>query len=67
MPRVRIVTETILEIKKSGDHQAIEKASNWVGKVSDFLDLVRKTLVTDVHFISQRITTIKIEKDGEDK
>ena len=67
MPRIRIVTETILEIKKLRDQEAIEKGSNWAGKVSDFLDLVRKTLVQDVEFIKQRITSIKIEKDSKGK
>ncbi len=67
MPRIKIVTETILEIKHSKDQESIEKASAWVKKVSHFLDLVRKTLVQDVDFINQRITSIKIEKDGEER
>ncbi len=67
MPRVRIITETILEIKKPKDQEALEKAYNWAGKVSDFLYLVRKTLVQDVNLINQKITSIKIEKDRENK
>ncbi len=64
MKRIKIVTETIIEISSSkGDQQAIERASNWGKKVSDFLKLVRKTLVKDVDFINQRITSIEIEKD----
>ena len=64
MARVKIVTETILEINSlSEDQKAIERATSWVKKVSDFLNLVRTTLVKDVDFINQRITTIEIEKD----
>ena len=64
MKRIKIVTETILEINSSkGDQQAIESASYWGEKVSDFLKLVRNTLVKDVDFINQRITSIEIEKD----
>ena len=64
MKRIKIVTETILEINSSkGDQHAIERASNWGEKVSDFLKLVRNTLVKDVDFINQRITSIEIEKD----
>ncbi len=64
MKRIKIVTETILEIDPSpGDQKAIERASSWGEKVSDFLKLVRNTLVKDVDFINQRITSIEIEKD----
>ncbi len=67
MVRVKIVTETILEISSPEERGAIESASNWSNKVSDFLELVRKTLVRDVDFINQRITSIKIEKDQKEK
>ena len=64
MKRIKIVTETILEINSlKGDQQAIERASKWGEKVSDFLKLVRKTLVKDINFINQRITSVEIEKD----
>ena len=67
MPRIKIITETTLEINHSEDQEAIERASNWGKKVLDFLYLVRNTLVQDVDFINQRITSIKIEKDLEEK
>ncbi len=64
MKRIKIVTETILEINSSpGDQNAIERASSWGEKVSDFLKLVRNTLVKDVDFRNQRITSIETEKD----
>ena len=67
MTRVKIVTETILEIKPSlGAEKDIERASNWGVKVSDFLNLVRNTLVKDVDFINQRITSIQIDKDQKE-
>ncbi len=67
MPRIKIVTETILEIKHSKNQESIEIASTWAKKVSHFIELVRKTLVKDVDYINQRITSIKIQKDGEEK
>ena len=67
MPRVKIVTETILEIKHAKDQESIEIASTWSKKVSHFLELVRKTLVKDVDYINQRITSIKIQKDDKEK
>ncbi len=67
MPKIKIVTETILEINHSSEQESIEKASNWGKKVSDFLQLVQKTLVQDVNFINQRITSIKIEQDRKEK
>ena len=67
MPRIKIVTETTLEINLSEDQEAIQSASNWGKKLSDFLYLVRNTLVQDVDFINQRITSIEIEKDLEEK
>ena len=67
MTRIKIVTETILEINpSSGDQKDIERASNWGKKVSDFLNLVRNTLVKDVDFINQRITSIQIDKDQKE-
>ena len=66
MVRIKIVTETILEIKVSKDKEAIERASDWCKKVSGFFQLVRKTLVQDVDFVNQKITSIKIEKDSEE-
>ena len=65
MPKVKIVTETIIYVKSQKDRQAIEGASNWCEKIYDFLCLVRKTLIKDVEFIDQRITSIDIEKDLE--
>ena len=67
MTRVKIITETILEINSPHEQEVIESASNWSNKVSDFLNLVRKTLVKDVDFINQRITSIKIEKGQKEK
>ena len=67
MARIKIVTETILEINpSSGDRKDIERASNWSKKVSDFLNLVRNTLVQDVDFVNQRITSIQIDKDQKE-
>ena len=67
MTRIKIVTETILEISpSSGDQKDTERASNWSAKVSDFLNLVRSTLVKDVDFINQRITSIQIDKDQKE-
>ena len=68
MARIKIVTETILEINPSaGDQKDIQRASNWGKKVSDFLNLVRNTLVKDVDFINQKITSIQIDKDQKEK
>ncbi len=67
MTRVKIVTETILEINPSlAEQSAIERASKWGGKVSNFLNLVQNTLVKDVDFINQRITSIEIEEDQKE-
>ena len=67
MTRVKIVTETILEINPSlAEQNAIERASRWGGKVSNFLNLVQNTLVKDVDFINQRITSIEIEEDQKE-
>ena len=67
MTRIKIVTETILEISpSSGDQKDTERAYNWSAKVSDFLNLVQNTLVKDVDFINQRITSIQIDKDQKE-
>ena len=62
MARIKIVTETILEIEKSADGEILHKAYSWQKKVADFLDLVQKTLVQDVEFKNTKITSIKFEK-----
>ncbi len=67
MTRIKIVTETILEINSAEDKDAMERASNWSKTETDFLVLVRKTLVQDVDFINQRITSVTIEKDLKEK
>ena len=44
MTKIKIVTETILKIKKSDEKEMRVKAYSWQKKVADFLDLVQKTL-----------------------
>tara|TARA_B100001250_G_scaffold411414_1_gene440016 strand:- start:165 stop:356 length:192 start_codon:yes stop_codon:yes gene_type:complete len=62
MTKIKIVTETILKIKKSDEKEMRVKAYSWQKKVADFLDLVQKTLVQDVEFKNTKITSIKFEK-----
>ena len=64
MKKIILKSQITLEIDEEEDGNALIKANDWHARVSDFLALVDKTLITGVQFKDLRINIVEIEKES---
>ena len=64
MKTISIKSQIILEVDEEQDEAALLMANDWHQRVSNFLNLVDKTLTTGVQFKDLRINIVEIEKES---